>query len=83
MGDNNYSGLGTVAAWDNAVGQYFALFIHYPITSSSIYSPGSALNRFFSALGNHDWDAGGYTDYWFSSDWWGRNRQLTLFDQDL
>jgi hypothetical protein len=20
---------------------------------------------------------------WFSSDWWGRNRQLTLFDQDL
>ena len=63
MGDNNYSGTGTVAAWDNAVGQYFAPFIHYPITSISIYSPGSALNRFFPALGNHDWDAGGYPDY--------------------
>jgi tartrate-resistant acid phosphatase type 5 len=63
MGDNNYSNTGTVGAWDNAVGQYFGPFIHYPLSSTSIYSPGSALNRFFPALGNHDWDAGGYTSY--------------------
>ncbi len=63
MGDNNYSGDASTSAWDNAVGQFFGAYIHYPVGSTSVYSPGAASNRFFPALGNHDWDAQGYTDY--------------------
>lgn len=63
VGDNNYSNSGTTAAWDTAVGQYFGKYIRYPLGSTSLYSPGSPINRFFPALGNHDWDAGGYTNY--------------------
>ena len=62
-GDNNYSNNGSTSAWDNAVGQYFGAYIQYPPGSTSSYAPGSSINRFFPALGNHDWDSGGYTGY--------------------
>ena len=57
QGDNNY-GSGSVAAWDDEVGQFYGQFIHYPSGSTSAYAPGPAVNQFFPSLGNHDWDAG-------------------------
>jgi len=65
VGDNNYSGSSTVAAWDNEVGQYYGQFAHYPGGSTSAYAPGPDTNDFFPLLGNHDWDAGitGWYDY--------------------
>ncbi len=59
VGDNNYTANdATVASWDNEVGQYYGQFIRYPAGSSSVYAPGPPANKFFPALGNHDWDAG-------------------------
>jgi hypothetical protein len=58
VGDNNYTPNNpSVASWDNEVGQYYGAFIKYPAGSTSAYSPGPPTNRFFPALGNHDWDA--------------------------
>lgn len=58
VGDNNYTANNTtVTAWDNEVGRYYGQFIHYPAGSTSAYAPGPATNKFFPALGNHDWDA--------------------------
>lgn len=51
-GDNNYSS-GSAATIDPNIGQYYHDFI-YPYTG--IYGPGATSNRFFPALGNHDWD---------------------------
>lgn len=58
-GDNNYSGNGTTAGWDNVVGRFYGQqYIHYPSGSTSAYAPGPAENAFFPAIGNHDMDLG-------------------------
>ncbi len=58
-GDNNYTPNNTsVASWDNEVGQYYGQFIRFPVGVPSTYAPGPSTNRFFPALGNHDWEAG-------------------------
>ena len=51
VGDNNYPA-GEASTIDQNVGQYFHSYIH-PYQGS--YGPGAAENRFFPALGNHDW----------------------------
>lgn len=59
VGDNNYTpNDSSSASWDNEVGQYYGSFIKYPAGSTSTYAPGQSSNKFFPALGNHDWDAG-------------------------
>ncbi len=59
LGDNNYPD-GAASTIDSRIGQYFHDFI-YPYTGS--YGPGSAINRFFPALGNHDWVTAGAQPY--------------------
>lgn len=56
-GDNTYSTSNTTANWDSAVGQYFPSYIQLP-AGSAYASQGSATNRFFPSLGNHDFDVG-------------------------
>ena len=51
-GDNNYPN-GEAATIDENIGQYYHQFIH-PYTGS--YGAGATTNRFFPALGNHDWN---------------------------
>ena len=61
-GDNNYPD-GERSLIDDNVGQYYADFI-YPYTGA--HGPGATENRFFPALGNHDWnseDGAPYLDY--------------------
>jgi hypothetical protein len=61
-GDNNYPD-GSASTIDANIGQYYHSFI---APYRGIYGAGSAENRFFPALGNHDWDASGaapYLDY--------------------
>lgn len=50
VGDNNYP-LGEAATIDDHIGRFYQSFI-YPYVG--VYGPGSATNRFFPALGNHD-----------------------------
>jgi len=52
-GDNNYP-LGSSTTIDENIGQYFHEFI-YPYKGN--YGTGAEFNRFFPALGNHDWDS--------------------------
>lgn len=52
LGDNNYDA-GAQATIDPNIGQYYGNFI-YPYTGS--YTSTAATNKFFPALGNHDWD---------------------------
>lgn len=62
VGDNNYPG-GRVETIDANIGQYYQAYIH-PYQGD--YGPGAAENRFFPALGNHDWKTGTiqpYLDY--------------------
>jgi tartrate-resistant acid phosphatase type 5 len=54
-GDNNYP-KGEAATIDANVGKYYAAFIG---DYRGDHGPGAAVNRFFPALGNHDWDAPG------------------------
>ena len=64
-GDNNY-GSGAASTIDANIGQFYSSFIA-PYTG--IYTPSNptAENRFWPALGNHDWDGGNnakpYRDY--------------------
>jgi hypothetical protein len=61
-GDNNYPD-GEAATIDANIGQYFQEYI-YPYHGD--YGPGGETNRFFPALGNHDWntrDLQPYFDY--------------------
>ncbi|HEV8548389.1 MAG TPA: metallophosphoesterase [Polyangiaceae bacterium] len=53
-GDNNYP-LGGADTIDRNIGQYYSEFIG---GYHGKYGPGASENRFFPALGNHDW----YTD---------------------
>jgi hypothetical protein len=52
VGDNNYPD-GEAATIDANIGKYYHEFI-YPYTGS--YGAGATTNRFWPALGNHDWD---------------------------
>jgi tartrate-resistant acid phosphatase type 5 len=54
VGDNNY-GAGTAEALDQNIGKHYASFIGGYRGS---LGTGSTTNRFFPALGNHDWAAG-------------------------
>lgn len=65
-GDNNYPS-GGAATIDSRVGQYYQQFIG---NYQGVYGPGAGnepgANRFFPALGNHDWRTPGaapYLDY--------------------
>jgi hypothetical protein len=61
-GDNNYPA-GEKQTIDQNIGQYYQAYI-YPYQGD--YGPGATENRFFPALGNHDWDPGHiqpYLDY--------------------
>ena len=51
VGDNNYP-LGADSTIDQNIGQYYHEYI-YPYKGN--YGTGSDVNRFFPALGNHDW----------------------------
>jgi hypothetical protein len=62
VGDNNYPD-GAAETIDANIGQYYHDYI-YPYRGH--YGPGSAFNRFFPTLGNHDWNTPGarpYLDY--------------------
>jgi hypothetical protein len=59
VGDNNYPD-GTALTIDPNIGQYYHDFI-FPY--NGIYGSGSATNRFFPSLGNHDWRATGALPY--------------------
>ena len=61
-GDNNYPD-GAAETIDTNIGQYYSQYI-YPYKGA--YTAGSSPNRFFPALGNHDWrtrQAEPYADY--------------------
>jgi hypothetical protein len=61
-GDNNYED-GAAATIDQNVGQFYHDFI-FPYKGR--YGDGASVNRFFPALGNHDWQTAGarpYLDY--------------------
>jgi len=59
LGDNNYPS-GASSTIDDNIGKYFHDYI-YPYIGS--FTPGSANNRFFPALGNHDWSTAGAVPY--------------------
>ena len=62
VGDNNYPD-GAASTIDPNIGQYYHDYI-YPYTGS--YGPGALVNKFWPALGNHDWYTAGaqpYLDY--------------------
>jgi len=53
-GDNNYPN-GEASTIDQNIGQFYQSYIG---NYKGSYGPGSATNRFWPALGNHDWDVG-------------------------
>ena len=62
VGDNNYPD-GEASTIDENIGQYYHQYIH-PYQGE--YGAGASENRFFPAMGNHDWDTGTpqpYLDY--------------------
>ena len=61
LGDNNYRRTKT----DNIDWNVGKLFQEYIYPYKGKYGPGSpdGINRFWPALGNHDWDDGGITEY--------------------
>jgi tartrate-resistant acid phosphatase type 5 len=62
LGDNNYQ-LGGADTIDANIGQFYAEFIG---AYHGRFGPGASENRFFPALGNHDWYTKGakpYLDY--------------------
>lgn len=68
VGDNTYFTGNNAAAdfanWDRTQGKYYAPYIRLP-SNSAYAAQGSATNRFFPTMGNHDWDEGvtSYTNY--------------------
>lgn len=63
VGDNNY---GSASQWNTYVGAFYGQYIEDPTPGTpDERTAGAGANRFFPALGNHDWDAGltSYTDY--------------------
>jgi hypothetical protein len=73
-GDNNYPS-GSADTIDANIGQYYHTFI---APYRGTYGPGSAENRFFPVLGNHDWVVGYPEPYlsYFSLPGNGRYYQL-------
>ncbi len=59
VGDNNYP-LGEAATIDNNIGKFYHEYI-YPYVGS--FGAGASSNRFFPALGNHDWNTGNIDAY--------------------
>jgi tartrate-resistant acid phosphatase type 5 len=59
VGDNNYPA-GSAATIDVNIGKYYHDFI---APYAGRYGAGAATNRFFPALGNHDWAAPGAAPY--------------------
>jgi tartrate-resistant acid phosphatase type 5 len=59
LGDNNYPS-GAATTIDQNIGQYYHDFI-FPYQGQ--YGEGSATNRFFPVLGNHDWETAAGTPY--------------------
>jgi hypothetical protein len=62
VGDNNYPD-GEATTIDANVGQFYQRYIG---SYQGAYGPGAGINRFFPALGNHDWrqpNAQPYLDY--------------------
>ncbi|HKP94528.1 MAG TPA: DNRLRE domain-containing protein [Fibrobacteria bacterium] len=59
LGDNNYDN-GSASTIDPNIGKYFHDFI-YPYTGA--FGAGATTNRFWAALGNHDWIAAGAAPY--------------------
>jgi tartrate-resistant acid phosphatase type 5 len=55
-GDNNYLGAANI---DRAIGKYYSAFIG---SYTGAYGAGASSNRFFPALGNHEWE-NGYSAY--------------------
>lgn len=56
-GDNYY---GTPDQIDTDIGKYYSDYIgHY----LGAFGPGAITNKFYPALGNHDWQTNGYTTY--------------------
>jgi hypothetical protein len=75
-GDNNYPS-GTAAKVDNAIGQYYSKYIG---SYRGNYGPGSATNRFWPTLGNHDWETSGATPY---VDYFAMPGKERYYDADL
>ena len=64
LGDNNYLNNSSTATWDATNGDFYYPYIKYPAGSTSSHaSNGVTENAYFPAFGNHDWDAGGETQY--------------------
>ena len=62
VGDNNYPD-GSAETIDANIGQFYSAYIH---PYQGAYGEGGEVNRFFPALGNHDWttdNAQPYLDY--------------------
>lgn len=59
VGDNNYLAL-SADSYDIAVGQFYSRYIG---NYRGRFGPGAAENRFWPALGNHDWDQNGFQAY--------------------
>ncbi|MEX0643644.1 MAG: Ig-like domain-containing protein [Pirellulales bacterium] len=59
VGDNNYD-VGSAATIDANIGKHYHEFIG---DYQGAFLPGAATNRFFPALGNHDWAAPGAEPY--------------------
>ena len=53
LGDNNYD-MGLATTIDYNIGKYYSRFIG---GYRGVFGPGAAENRFWPALGNHDWNA--------------------------
>jgi tartrate-resistant acid phosphatase type 5 len=59
VGDNNYAG-GKCCGMDKHVGKFYQEYI-FPYRG--IYGEGATINRFFPALGDHDWEGDAFQSY--------------------
>ncbi len=59
VGDNNYPN-GAASTIDDNIGRHYSAFIH---PYAGAFGPGDTVNRFFPALGNHDWNTAGALPY--------------------
>lgn len=59
VGDNNY-GEGTLEGWDANVGKHYGSFIG---AYKGEHGPGAIANKFWPALGDHDWQIAGLDSY--------------------
>lgn len=79
LGDNNYPN-GAAGTIDENIGRYFSRYIH---PYKGLYGPGADANRFYPALGNHDYYTEGalpYLDYFTLP---GNERYYDIVQGDL